>query len=458
MKDLHMLKDEDVNVVFHIPSSQFFEVSSELYDKLYNCNELPMATERNDQKLADVLELLENQIPLLPAKVVKKNRLDKLTIIVTQKCNLQCKYCFTDINDTKSSGKVMQLKTYQDSIEYILKRYPDGIDSIEFFGGEPLLEFVTIKRVEENLRTLFLQRQIKMPHLGIITNGTCITSEMVDFFNECKMAVTISIDGSKFINDTIRCSTKIDSVYDKLVENMKIINKNRCFILGAEVTINQEHIKAYQNGEEWLTELSNLGFDFISMGNVEIKNSDCSIEEKDFHLYKKMCTEMYDKLFDMMCTNSHFASVDIIRGLRMLKSDHVQPVSCEGGVNILTILPDGIIEPCHILSADSRYTMGSIYDNDDTQFDKISNLSIMAQHSKPEKCKDCWMRNMCTAWCRGFGELLYKDTRSLSELRCMLADIVLERTILNITKVQKYQERYETFKQNLKRMKQFCGR
>lgn len=142
-----------------------------------------------------------------------------LNLFFTGKCNLNCHYCF--VNKVGLANATLDEDSLKKSIG-ILFRYPGKKKTISFNGGEPTLEWLLVKKIYE-----YAKRQAKKKGIildvAVMTNGTLLNQEMVDYFIENKTIVKISIDGDKLTHDKNRPFKKNpqNSSFDKIIQNIQ---------------------------------------------------------------------------------------------------------------------------------------------------------------------------------------------------------------------------------------------
>ena len=162
--------------------------------------------------------------------------LDSITINVTNACNLNCSYCFEHI-------KTNEYMTPETAIDIIKKSYHKidpklGMFTINIFGGEPLLNWKTVKAILGYVSTNHLRCKI-----GITTNLTILTEEMIKYFDDNDVMLLVSFDGVG--HDKNRCNT-----HDIVVNNLKkLISAGLGLFIEARLTITPEFGKyLYEKG------------------------------------------------------------------------------------------------------------------------------------------------------------------------------------------------------------------
>ena len=137
--------------------------------------------------------------------------IDKVFFDITQYCNGECKYCFT--NSVKLSRKCNKELTTDEIIDVLNDLYKIGIKKVSIGGGEPFL-----KNIEEIIEKI--NKEIKV---SITSNGTILSKKFLEQFKLNKnIKLTISLDSlSNEKSNLIRKNINID----KVIENIKKICK-----------------------------------------------------------------------------------------------------------------------------------------------------------------------------------------------------------------------------------------
>jgi len=452
--DFYLTKTNKLNVIYHIPSGNICKVSDEIFDCL----------KRNDYDNQEVIKLLSalNELPVIKTgkNKPKSELLNNVLFISSENCNLRCKYCFVEHGryNGKTDTKNMDLETYIDSIRYALHRYPKGIKSIGFFGGEPLLNFDTIKEFvlwyEESV--LNKNKDLYRTKFGIVTNGTLANADVINFLIEHDIAVTLSIDGPKDVNDSARVMVNGESSYDIIFNNLDLWSNDK-LTLGIEATINNYHIKNYRPGivKDWIDNLRKLNFNDLAMFTVVTDNEDTKIT--DAITLGKIYNEVVDYWFDKILNEDDLKCVDtFVLGMtnNILLKRYVSSCSV---YNSLTVDPCGKTFPCQMFCQSGSYCMGSIQDQTDTKRDKIIEELMLTDRNDVKDCKDCWVRNFCTTWCKGNSQNSGGNLTSTVRIQCLQTKLIAERIIYNLALLLSDPEKMARFTRNFNRLKDSLG-
>ncbi len=143
-----------------------------------------------------------------------------IQFLVTEDCNLDCVYCYEKQKSQKAlSAQFMKDIIYQQMVEG--NGYKEL--SIDFFGGEPLLEFETIKEVVEWFHQVKWPQSSKAYRFVITTNGTLLDEDKKSWFTKYSNVLTLclSLDGTPEAHNLNRSNS-----YDTVIKNIDFFKKN----------------------------------------------------------------------------------------------------------------------------------------------------------------------------------------------------------------------------------------
>lgn len=300
------------------------------------------------------------------------------TILVTEDCNLNCKYCYEGNNKQKS---YMSLDTADKVIEFILnemKKDPEDKNPLQivFHGGEPLLNFDIIKYLNKSLNELVRDRQIIY---DMTTNGTILNDEIKDFIKDELDSFSISIDGIKESHDENRVFSNGLGSYDLVIKNAKKLLEEGVQIR-ARMTFNEHNVN---NLFESVVNLYKLGFKYIVPAIDFYANwDDDSLE---------ILSNEMDELIEFKKENRQAEiSLTNIKMLNKKKGD------CFGGTCSFTIDAKGLIYPCTFAVSKANYVIGDIKRGnnclDEKKIDELKKVNF----SDNKACLKCTRHDYCT--------------------------------------------------------------
>ena len=215
---IHVLSDLTYKI---LKDAQMLPTLEEIRKKLngkYDIKEIDEAYEEicaleKQGMLFSTLESLEKAVQ---TKKLNSN-LKALCLHVAHDCNLRCEYCFASEGDYNSGRKLMNKDVALKAVDYLVQN-SSGRKNIEidFFGGEPLMNFDTVKEVVDYGRQIERKTDKKF-YFTITTNGTLLDKQKIDYINENMDNVVISIDGRKEVHDAVRHDRAHHGSYDKII-------------------------------------------------------------------------------------------------------------------------------------------------------------------------------------------------------------------------------------------------
>jgi uncharacterized protein len=405
------------------------ELSEEIYSKLsrfYTREEISECYDEIRKLIFDDLLYSSDIYAEYAAKSVP-SPLKAMCLLIAEDCNLRCEYCFAEGGDYgKGVRGLMSLDTAKTAIDFLIT-HSYGRDNLEvdFFGGEPLLNWDVVKetvkygREQEKLHN-------KNFRFTITTNGVLLDDEKIDFINAEMSNVVLSLDGRKNIHDRMRISFDGEGSYDAVIDKFKKLVKKRG---GKDYYIRGTFTKHNLDFSKDVLAIYNEGFTQISVEPV-IAPADKSyaITEKEL----PAIFSEYEKLSKIIINNHrsdeprmnffHF-SVDLWNGPCVIKRLR----GCGCGNEYCAVSPDGTIYPCHQFSGVDRYRMGNVHHNtfDFELKNEFASANVM---TKPD-CNECWAKYYCSGGCDANNYSFKGDIKTPMKLYCELQKKRLECAI-----------------------------
>ena len=154
-------------------------------------------------------------------------KMDKITLQITQNCNLRCTYCIysenLNLGQRSHSQNVMSFETAQKSLDFYRNHSIDSEQiSIGFYGGEPLMEFELIKKIVRYSESIFEGRKIIY---SVTTNATLLTDTIIEYLVENRFNVLVSLDGPKEIQNRNRKFPNGQGSFDIAISNIRKLSR-----------------------------------------------------------------------------------------------------------------------------------------------------------------------------------------------------------------------------------------
>ena len=334
---------------------------------------------------------------------------------VAHDCNLRCKYCFADEGAYHRNRELMSVETGKKAMDYLIKHSGKRRNlEVDFFGGEPLMNFDMVKEVVKYARE---QEKIhdKNFRFTITTNGLLLSDDKLDYINKEMSNIVLSIDGRKEVNDKVRCrvdgSGSYDSIVPKFLKVAESRNQDNYYVRGTFTRYNLDFSKD-------VLHLADLGFKQTSVEPVvSAPDVDYAIREDDlpaiYQEYENLISEYLDRKKKGEGFNFFHFMIDLEQGPCVIK----RLSGCGAGCEYLAVAPNGDIYPCHQFVGTEEYRMGNL-DSEINQ-DIRNKFESCNVYTKP-KCRDCFAKFYCSGGCMANACLLNGDINEPHEISCKL--------------------------------------
>ena len=360
------------------------------------------------------------------AKMMGPAPIKAMCLHIAHDCNLRCEYCFAAKGDFGQGRKLMSLETGKRAIDFLLENSGSRHNlELDFFGGEPLMNFDVVKQVVAYARSKE-EAYNKKFRFTITTNGLLLDEDKIDFINREMSNVVLSIDGRKEINDQLRVTPGGKGSYDVIVPKYKALVDKRgdkdYYVRGTFTRLNPDFT-------EDVLHLYNLGFDQISIEPVvSDPNLPYALTEKDlpavFAEYERLAKAIIDLKKKGSKINFFHFMLDLDQGPCAIKRLR----GCGCGNEYVAVTPEGDIYPCHQFVGMEGWKMGSLYGQPVDQKMKAAFAGTNV-YSK-EECRKCWARFYCSGGCNANNLQYAGSIRAPHTLSCELEKKRLECAIM----------------------------
>lgn len=338
---------------------------------------------------------------------------DSLCLYMAHDCNLSCTYCYNDGGRSVNPDMMMT----PDIAEAAFRRFftkPGKSYAVSFYGGEPLLNFRTIKKAVEIGDVLERERGIRISY-SMTTNGTILTDEMAEFIKRRISDLCISIDGKRDVHDVHRKGT-MESPYEKAIENLQRLGGGNCRIT-LRGTVSGDAVRHIGETVSHLSTLPSDGFS-VSPVNTESTNP-AFMSNEDFDEYIKRFVDLTKRHFGEIIegTGQGFKyTFNIVLNL-ITKRRFVK--HCDAGQNP-AIAADGSMYVCHGLVGDEDFYMGNVVKEQERSFDRMKDIFSGLTVYGIEACRVCWARYLCGGSCYAHAYINTGDLYRPEPRHCLL--------------------------------------
>ena len=318
-----------------------------------------------------------------------------LCLHVAHVCNLNCSYCFASQGKYCGERALMSYETGKRAIDFLIENSTGHTNlDIDFFGGEPLMNWDVVKKLVS-----YGREQEKLHNKNIrftlTTNGMLLDDEVTEFCNREMHNVVLSLDGRKDVHDRFRKDYNDKGSYDVILPKfLKFVEerKDKSYYIRGTYT---HHNTDFFND---IIHMADLGFKELSMEPVVCSSEDeCALTDADlpvlFDQYEKLAVEMLKRKKNGNGFTFYHYMIDLTGGPCIYK----RVFGCGSGTEYLAVTPWGELFPCHQFVGDEKYSMGDIYKGvtNASLRDKFASCNV---YTRPE-CESCWAKLYCAGGC-----------------------------------------------------------
>ncbi|MBQ8945724.1 MAG: thioether cross-link-forming SCIFF peptide maturase [Lachnospiraceae bacterium] len=402
------------------------EEGSEKYSK-YGQTEIAESAEEIAELISSGQLYTEDEYKDMLVDYRKRQTVVKaLCLHVSHDCNLSCRYCFAQEGEYHGDRGLMSPEVAKASLDFLVKNSGSRRNlEVDFFGGEPLMNWDTVVETVNYGRSLE-EKYDKKFRFTLTTNGTLMKDEYLDFINREMDNIVLSIDGRKQINDLMRPHRGGQGSYDEIVPVFKKIaesrNQEKYYVRGTFTRNNLDFAEDVRH-------LADLGFKQISVEPVVASpEDDYAIRDEDLD---RLCEE-YDKLARLYLEyrkagkpfNFFHFMIDLEGGPCVYK----RLSGCGSGTEYLAVTPWGDLYPCHQFVGNDDFCLGNVYDGV-KRTDIVSEFKVCNVYAR-ESCRDCFARFYCSGGCAANAYNFHGSILDVYEAGCTLQRKRIECAIM----------------------------
>ena len=352
------------------------------------------------------------------------NRIIKaLCLFLSDRCSLQCRYCFARPGVSSIGGAgLMTEEIGSQAIDFLLTSSgPRRRVEVDFFGGEPLLNFPVLERLVSygRKRSLALGKEI---NFTVTTNALGLTRGIGDYLCENEISVILSLDGRPEVHDRMRVfpngKGSYQSVFKNILEFIQAHPRANYYLRGTYTAYNL-------NFSDDVTHMLGQGFNKVSVEPViALAQEDYALSEEDLpsigREYEKLTREIISRLEEGQEVDFYHYNIDLDEGVCLPK----RLGGCSAGFEYLSVTSRGDLYPCHQFAGREGFLMGDV--NSGVVREDLRQLFRNAHVYKKEGCGSCWARNYCSGGCHANAHLFNSSIYKPDQLACRIIKKRLE--------------------------------
>ena len=353
-------------------------------------------------------QIAEDTLEKTAAEFKKRQGVLKaICLHVAHDCNLACKYCFAGKGEYDGPKGLMSFETGKRALDFLIEQSGTRHNlEVDFFGGEPLLNWEVCKKLVAYGRSREKEYNKKF-RFTVTTNGVLLNDEIMDFCNKEMGNVVLSLDGRKETHDRLRITRKNTGSYDLIIDKFKKFAESRnqkdYYMRGTYTHYNTDFSKD-------VIHMADLGFKELSIEPVVCApEEDYALKESDLPVLKEQYEILANEMLRRYRNGSGFTfyhyMIDLDAGPCIVK----RVSGCGVGTEYMAVTPDGELYPCHQFVGDDKFLLGDIWHG-------VKNKQVLSQFENcnvysHKECKDCFAKLYCSGGCAANA---YHSTGSVS--------------------------------------------
>ncbi|MDH3378242.1 MAG: quinohemoprotein amine dehydrogenase maturation protein [Gammaproteobacteria bacterium] len=411
----HDVRVNDRRVLFHIPTTALFDLDDVGGAVLDLFKQKQAVTRQEIQQRFDGVyppqDVIDTIDEFLDLQIISDGRplardrsdikiteypLSTIVLNVNTGCNLGCTYCYKEDLETPANGQKMDFKTAQQGIELLLREGEkrDRINVV-FFGGEPLSNLPLIKQVADYAEHRCAEQK-KTVDFSITTNATLLKEKTIDWLNDHRFSIAISMDGPQAIHDKHRLTVGGRGTYAVVAEKSRLLlERYTARPVGARVTLTRGNTNVIAIHDHLINDIG-----FFEVGFAPVTSN----ENAQFNLRGDELNEVFAQMKQLgaeyerkaLCgenngfSNMHQLMTDLHEGTR-------KTLPCGAGVGMLAVDKNGDLNLCHRFTGSTLPTYGNVIDGIDKP--RLGEFLENAADRSDRGCATCRIRNLCAGGC-----------------------------------------------------------
>ncbi len=363
---------------------------------------------------------------VLEEDLMKNHDVKAMCLHVSHDCNMRCGYCFASEGSFEGEKGLMDLETGKKAIDFLIENSGNRRHlEVDFFGGEPLMNFEVVKALVEYARGKETESG-KIFRFTMTTNGLLLNEEIMDYLDANMANIVLSIDGREETNDKMRKTLNDEGTYKYIIEKIKKMSEKRGakdhYIRGTFTKNNLDFSKD-------VLDLADKGFPSISVEPVVAtpENSYALVEE-DVSVLKKEYENLADEYLKYSREDKEFNFFHFNIDLHAGPCAYKRVSGCGAGTDYIAVTPTGEIYPCHQFVGKEEFILGNLDAGiiDQKIREKFQEVNL----TDKKACKDCWAKYYCGGGCFANAHNFNEDISIPYEIGCELEKKRIECAIM----------------------------
>lgn len=349
-----------------------------------------------------------------------------LCLHIAHDCNLACKYCFAEEGEYHGRRALMSFEVGKKALDFLVANSGNRVNlEVDFFGGEPLMNWQVVKELVAYGRSLEEPNKKKF-RFTLTTNGVLLDEEILEFANKEMANIVLSIDGRKEIHDFMRPFRGGQGSYERIMPKFQKAAESRnqmnYYVRGTFTHHNLDFAKD-------VLHLADLGFEQISVEPVVAdETKEYAIRKEDIPAileeYDKLALALIERKKAGKGVNFFHFMIDLSGGPCVAK----RLSGCGSGTEYLAVTPWGDFYPCHQFVGQEQFLMGNVEEGitNTAIRDEFKGCNVYAK----ETCKECFAKFYCSGGCAANSYHFHGNINGAYDIGCELQRKRIECAIM----------------------------
>ena len=388
---ISMFETNDLETIKKAVTEKYKDRDDVTEKDIENCYAQLLEMQKNGQLFtADSFEPMAGTLKARTSGVVKA-----LCLHIAHTCNLNCSYCFASQGKYHGERALMSYEVGKRALDFLIENSGTRRNlEVDFFGGEPLMNFDVVKQLVAYARSIEKEKN-KNFRFTLTTNGVLVDDDVIEFSNREMSNVVLSLDGRKEVHDRYRVDYAGNGSWEKIVPKFqKFVNARggkNYYMRGTFTHANPDFL-------EDIKTMLDLGFSELSMEPVVAASDDpAALTEADKPVVMKQYEDLAKLMLERDKEGKPFTFYHYMIDLKGGPCIYKRISGCGSGTEYMAVTPWGDLYPCHQFVGDEKFRLGDVWTG-------VTNTEIQADfascnvYAHPE-CRDCWARLYCSGGC-----------------------------------------------------------
>ena len=388
---ISMFETNDLETIKKAVTEKYKDRDDVTEKDIENCYAQLLEMQKNGQMFtADSFEPMAGTLKARTSGVVKA-----LCLHIAHTCNLNCSYCFASQGKYHGERALMSYEVGKRALDFLIENSGTRRNlEVDFFGGEPLMNFDVVKQLVAYARSIEKEKN-KNFRFTLTTNGVLVDDDVIEFSNREMSNVVLSLDGRKEVHDRYSVDYAGNGSWEKIVPKFqKFVNARggkNYYMRGTFTHANPDFL-------EDIKTMLDLGFSELSMEPVVAASDDpAALTEADKPVVMKQYEDLAKLMLERDKEGKPFTFYHYMIDLKGGPCIYKRISGCGSGTEYMAVTPWGDLYPCHQFVGDEKFKLGDIWSgvNNKKIQDEFASCNVYAR----EECRDCWARLYCSGGC-----------------------------------------------------------